>query len=222
MFLLTLFRKYLSYLWRNEKSDINKRTKKEEKKAEWLAKKAEAEQAEDTDTLKYGLLHNSMFLRIYQKSINHYYNCKLIQAMMFEPKIVFDCGYDGHMTTFENHNCAKQLTLAFAANRAHVSPMCIYYCNLKEGQLMNNFKRNMPNIFDDDFPAVVTSQSYLDLFPKDQLLYLTPHCRTDLTEYDPDMVYIIGAMVDKVNKLRFCIPDPLCIFSFVNQSSVYL
>lgn len=170
------------------------------KKTEALAKKAEAEQVEDTGEIKYGLLHNTLFLRIYESTINRFYNGQLLQAMMFEPKIVFDCGYEDNMNQREIHNCAKQLTLSFASNRVHVNPMFLHFCNLKEdGLLMEYFSTNMPNILDDDFPATITSQSYLDLFPRDQLLYLTPHCRTDITEYNPDMVYIIGALVDKVS-----------------------
>lgn len=197
-----LYRKYLDYLWHNERSKENRRKKKELKRIQWLAMKAEAaiEPAKSTDELTYGFSNNSLFLHIYKRTMNQYYNNKLIQAMMFEPKVIFDCSYENHMTHFEIHNCAKQLTLAFASNRAHVNPMSLYFCNFnKNGMLMQHFYRNMPNLLNDDFPAIITSQSYLDLFPRDQLLYLTPHCKTDITEYDPDVIYIIGAMVDKVN-----------------------
>lgn len=213
------YRKYLIYLWTKEKSGISQKAKKERKKAEWLAKKAEL--VEDTGEIKYGLAHNSLFLRIYPSSINHYQNAKLMQAIMFEPKVVFDCGYDSYMNMFETHNCAKQLTIAFATNRSHVNPMCLYFCNMdKEGALMRHVQRNMPNALDDDFPAFITSQSYLDLFPKEKLVYLTPHCRMDLNEYDADTVYIVGAMVDKVSQdtyvycvsLSYLFPVPLINF----------
>ena len=178
----------------------NRARKKELKTAQWLAKKAEAEQIEDTGEMKYGFPHNSMFLRINETTMNHYYNAKLFRTMMFAPKVVFDCGYESYMNYIEIHNCAKQLTMAFAHNRTHVDPMYLHFCNLnRDGYLMECFHRNMPNLLDDDFPAIVTSQSYLDLFRKEQLLYLTPHCETVITEYDPDTVYIIGAIVDKVN-----------------------
>jgi len=155
---------------------------------------------EETDEMKYGLQYNSLFLRIYQTSMAHFYNSRLMQAIMFEPKVVFDCGYEDNMVNREIHNCAKQLQIAFAANRTHVAPLHQYFCNLKKGGMLEeNLLLGMPSLLDVDFPATVTSQSYLDLFPKDQLVYLTPHTRTEMTEYDADMVYIIGAMVDKVN-----------------------
>ncbi|KAL6418979.1 hypothetical protein ACFW04_011656 [Cataglyphis niger] len=194
--------KYLRYLWCNETHKKNQKIKKELKRAKWLAEKAEAEaqQKEDSGEIKYGLTYNTMFLRINSTTMNYYYNAKLIQAMMFAPKVVFDCSYESYMNFHEIQTCAKQLTLSFANNRAHVDPMCLYYCNLnKDGLLMEYFQHNIPTLLNKDFPAIVTSQSYLDLFRKDQLLYLTPHCKTDITEYDSDTVYIIGAMIDTQN-----------------------
>lgn len=183
---------------------INQKAKKELKKTEALAKRA-AQEIGDTSEMKYGLSYNTLFLRIYESTINRYYNSKVFQAMMFdEPKIVFDCGYDKYMTRRELHACAKQLTLSFAANRIHINPLCLYFCNMNaDGPLLQQCNIFMPNLLDNECPLTVTSQSYLDLFPKDQLIYLTPHCKVNMTEYDPDMIYIIGAIVDKVNKMFF-------------------
>lgn len=64
---------------------------------------------------------------------------------------------------------------------------------------MDYLKRHIPTMLDPAFPLNVHSGSYLDHFPKDNLVYLTPHCKNDLTEYNPDHVYIIGAMVDTMH-----------------------
>lgn len=55
-------------------------------------------------------------------------------------------------------------------------------------------------MYDPEFPLNVHKSSYLDLFPKQNLVYLTPHCREELTTYDHDAIYIIGGIVDKVSK----------------------
>jgi ribonuclease P protein 1 len=57
----------------------------------------------------------------------------------------------------------------------------------------------IPTLYDSDFPINITEKSYLDLFPKENIVYLTPHCREELREFDHDAIYIIGAMVDKGN-----------------------
>lgn len=54
-------------------------------------------------------------------------------------------------------------------------------------------------MFNLEFPMNVHAESYLDVFDKKDLVYLTPHCRNELYEYNPDDVYIVGAMVDKAH-----------------------
>ena len=45
-------------------------------------------------------------------------------------------------------------------------------------------------------PMTVSSESYLDLFPKEKLVYLTPDSKEELIEWDHTKVYIVGALVD--------------------------
>jgi hypothetical protein len=45
----------------------------------------------------------------------------------------------------------------------------------------------------------VHKESYVDIFDKEKLVYLTPHCRNELIDYNHDDIYIVGAMVDKAN-----------------------
>lgn len=80
----------------------------------------------------------------------------------------------------------------------------------RDGQLRAFLKKQVPTLDDPDFPMSVHEKSYLDLFPKEKLVYLTPHCREEMQEYDHDAIYIIGAIVDKVsvifvfNSFIFC------------------
>ncbi|KAK3102788.1 hypothetical protein FSP39_013913 [Pinctada imbricata] len=43
--------------------------------------------------------------------------------------------------------------------------------------------------------CICTEKSYLDLFPKENLVYLTPDSENDL-RYDHRDIYIVGAIVD--------------------------
>ncbi|CAK9831464.1 Mitochondrial ribonuclease P protein 1 homolog [Anthophora retusa] len=114
--------------------------------------------------------------------------------------IVFDCGYEPFMAPFEQQNCAKQLLLSFSANRIHDDPVNLYFCNANmDGLIMQRLHRIIPQIYDPDFPLNITEKSYLDVFDKKKLIYLTPHSNIVMTEYDPTLVYIIGAIVDKTN-----------------------
>lgn len=189
--------KYLSYLFGVEKKQENRKRKKDEKK----------QKREDTKNvvpenshIRYGLGHNTILIRVYDTTVNHFYHSRLIQAMQFDQKLVIDCSYDSNMTSREAQNCGKQLMLMFSDNRIHDNPFDLYLCNARcESNTIKQLVKCIPTLYDSDFPINITEKSYLDLFPKENIVYLTPHCREELREFDHDAVYIIGAMVDKGN-----------------------
>ncbi|XP_033325164.2 tRNA methyltransferase roswell [Megalopta genalis] len=155
------------------------------------------------DIIRYGLHFNTMFMRIASKMMNNFYNMRLMNAILYEPRIVYDLSYDSYMSVYESYNCAKQLVLAFAQNRIHKSPFNLYFCNTNKSSLvMKQMHKNIPTIYDDNFPLNVTEKSYLDIFDKDKLVYLTPDTNQVLKKFDADMVYIIGGMVDKMHPKR--------------------
>lgn len=118
--------------------------------------------------------------------------------MRFGQNLVIDCSYDEYMNEREMLNTAKQLMLSFAINRMHDEPFNIHHCNADYSrQTMIALEKHLVRIHDPSFPFNITDKSYLDLFPHERLVYLTPHCNNDLEEFNPDDVYIVGAMVDK-------------------------
>ncbi|XP_053676204.1 mitochondrial ribonuclease P protein 1 homolog [Anopheles nili] len=192
-------RQYYLYLWNIEMVRQNQKIKKERKQLEISKRREELMKAtEENDHIVYGLFHNTMFLRIYDSKIDHFHNNRLVQAMQFGINLVIDCSYDDYMNDKEMRNTAKQLMLCFALNRSHEQPFNIHHCNANfEKTTMKQLQKHLVQIHQPDFPYNVTEQSYLDLFPKERLVYLTPHCKNDLQAFDPDDIYIIGAMVDK-------------------------
>ncbi|XP_034111671.1 mitochondrial ribonuclease P protein 1 homolog [Drosophila albomicans] len=193
--------KYYAFLWQIEMKKESNQRKKEERAVETERRVAEIrkERAENNHIV-YGLAHTSMFLRIYDSTINHWQNNRLTRAMQFAPKLVLDCSYDQYMTNRESSYAAKQLMLCFAENRMNDEPFDLHYCNSNfEGNCMQILQRYIPTMHNPEFPINVHRECFTELFPKKQLVYLTPHCREDLVSYDPDDIYIVGAMVDTVN-----------------------
>ncbi|NXT54786.1 TM10B methyltransferase, partial [Pluvianellus socialis] len=47
------------------------------------------------------------------------------------------------------------------------------------------------------FQMDTTQESYLDLFPLDAIVYLTPDSENVLEEIDPSKVYVLGGLVDE-------------------------
>lgn len=152
---------------------------------------------------RYGI-GNSLFFRIRDKTMNEFYNSKLISAMLHEPIIVYDLGYDEYMEPFERENCAKQLLLSFSTNRIHEEPFNLYFCNVNNNSsIMQKLHKLIPQIYEPHFPLNITSKSYLEIFDKKQLVYLTPNAKTVLKKFDPNLIYIIGGIVDKVTNAIF-------------------
>lgn len=190
-------RKHIDFLFKNEiKRNTFKDKKKQQIEDSFL--KLEEYRKECPSGLLYGLQHNSLFLRLYNKSLDSYLNYSTMMHSMFEPKIVFDCGYNNVMKNYEIRNCARQLLFSFVFNRFHNTPAELVFCNAApDNEIIVSLNSLIPSLYEDTFPLNITSQSYLDIFDREQLVYLTPHCKTYMTHYDPDKVYIIGAMVDK-------------------------
>lgn len=193
-------RKYLTFLFVCEMKQLNKQKKKEDFKVERDERLLERRKKAESNEIVYGLGYNSYFLKIYETTMNLWNNNKLVNAMQFGQKLIIDCSYDDHMSFREADNCAKQLTYTFAMNRLSEQPFDLHYCNFdrssKSGRKMMN---SIPTMFNLDFPINVHEKSYVDVFDKSRLVYLTPHCRNELVEYNHDDIYIVGAMVDKAN-----------------------
>lgn len=200
---VTQRRKYIQFLFINEIKNINKKIKDQETKEKNLQNLKE-QFATCPSGLEYGFGKNNMFLRIYDKTMDYFYNYKMVMSILYEPTIVFDCGFDREMSNLELKNCAKQMTICLAKNRIHKSPASIYLCNAhKTNKLLEYLTQMIPSLYEHQCPLQITSQSYLDMFDKNKLIYLTPHCREEMKYYDPDKIYILGALVDKRNPQPF-------------------
>lgn len=192
--------KYYAFLWQIEKRKEGAKVKKDKRRQEREEQLAAKKEEESDGHFKYHLGANTMFLRVYDSTIDKWNNHKLIRAMQYGQKLVIDCSYDQYMVPREAKNAAKQLMLLFADNRIADDPFDLHFCNANpEGETIKMLHKYIPTMYDPGFPLNLHSDSYLDHFPKEQLVYLTPHCRNDLTHFDKDDIYIVGAMVDKIN-----------------------
>lgn len=204
--------KFYAFLWQIEKRKESEVLKKEKKRLVIEEKRAQEREQDDDGHISYGLHRNTMFLRIYDTTIDRWNNSKLINAMQFGPKLIIDCSYDKHMVPREAKNTAKQLMFLFADNRVDNEPFDLHFCNVNfNGIVMQNLQKHIPTMLETGFPMNIHEESYLELFPRKKLVYLTPHCNNDLLEYNHDDIYIVGAMVDKINN------DPLSLAKAKSQ-----
>lgn len=123
---------------------------------------------------------------------------RLFKAKMLNyPKIVFDFAYDEYMKKRHCQRTAREVLSAFLANRRSRLPFDMLICNGNiESSSMQNFQAIYPNLMELSSPLTVQRESYMDLYPKERLLYITPYSPHVMHDYDPHDILIVPAMID--------------------------
>ncbi|CAF1642858.1 unnamed protein product [Adineta ricciae] len=113
--------------------------------------------------------------------------------------MVIDCSFEqDHAREYYLSNLVDQIQYLFADITRYHSPSFIYLCNLSpHGRLQAEFDRRASL---ENTCFEVTSSSYLDLFPHEKLVYLSPDSKNEMTSFDHDAVYIVGGIADRTGK----------------------
>uniref|UniRef100_T1JGG3 RNA (guanine-9-)-methyltransferase domain-containing protein 1 n=1 Tax=Strigamia maritima TaxID=126957 RepID=T1JGG3_STRMM len=188
----TKFYKHLKLL---EVADEARRQLKTEMKIQYDAR---AEQQRNNPHIAYGLRRNSMHMFIRNTAINRFYNCNLMNSVLYGEKLVLDFGYDENMSYAERKKCVRQAAVVYGFNKVNRDPFHLYFCNLApDSELDRQLCKAIGNLKTKDCLVTATSRSYLDCFQKEKLVYLSPDCKEDLRTFNCDDVYIIGGLVDQ-------------------------
>ncbi|XP_066097780.1 tRNA methyltransferase 10 homolog C [Saccopteryx bilineata] len=186
-------KKYLRYLYVKEKMKKAKQMKKEMK----AAAKEKAKNDQLLETTKENKQQNFLFLRLWDRNMDIATGWKGAQAMQFGQPFVFDMAYDSYMKPRELQNAVSQLLESEGWNRRNVDPFHIYFCNLKTD---SPFYRELIKRYGEKWNKLLltaTEKSHVDLFPKDNIIYLTADSPNIMTTFKHDKIYIVGSFVDK-------------------------
>jgi ribonuclease P protein 1 len=98
-----------------------------------------------------------------------------------------------------------QLQIAHGINKIQRQPFNFVFtgCDLTNVNVSSIIGPYAPFAEVHQIPYTVTKAHYLDLYPKDQLVYLSPHAREEMGEYDFNKKYIVGCLVDKATQEPF-------------------
>lgn len=186
--------KYLDFLFQIEKKRENKEANKQKLKDVKIEK---WKNISKDHHLPYGIGHNTMFLRIYDQTLLKLLSQRLAAASLYSQHIVFDCSYTKYMSEINMKFCVKQIILSYSLNRLHPAPFHLKLCNLNPNDNIAKYLHKYFVAQSKDLPVDSVKESYLDFYPKEKLVYLTPHTKDVLFQYNHDDVYIIGAYVDR-------------------------
>ena len=121
---------------------------------------------------------------------------RLAHAMQFGQPLIVDMDYEQYMRHQDSQNLVSQLLICYSRNREALDPFHLIFTSLhsdsKALRMLHHARLTGQN-----FMGTMTDRSYLDLFPRERLVYLSPHASEWLPEVNCDDVYIIGGIVDK-------------------------
>uniref|UniRef100_A0A3B5L1A3 tRNA methyltransferase 10 homolog C n=1 Tax=Xiphophorus couchianus TaxID=32473 RepID=A0A3B5L1A3_9TELE len=195
-------KKYLKYLAVKEGHKQARKEKQQKKKADKEAsmkQRKELENSEEEEGDQDGhRLKNTMFLQFWDRTLDKLLGWRTAQAMRFGQPIVFDLSYASNMSRREIENTVSQLMEVEGWNRRATEPFHLHFCNLQPDSL---YKKELVKRYGaetwDRLLITSTEQHYIDMFPREQLVYLTADSPNVLRSFDHSKVYIIGALVDK-------------------------
>ncbi|XP_063068904.1 tRNA methyltransferase 10 homolog C [Engraulis encrasicolus] len=194
-------KKYLKFLAIKENLKMAKKRKQEEKRASILEEKqrlSEDMTAADEEDEGGSKLKNTFLVPFWQRSLDKLLAWRCVQAMRFGQPLVFDMSYEEDMSKRELDNAIAQLVETEGWNRRSQDPFHLHFCNLDpEGGYYKELLKRYGQEAWERLLITASPQRYVDLFPRQQLVYLTSDSPNILRTFDHNKVYIVGALVDR-------------------------
>ncbi|XP_034251502.1 mitochondrial ribonuclease P protein 1 homolog [Thrips palmi] len=145
--------------------------------------------------LEYRVHENCLFMRFFKQDRNQLYNLNALRGLQFGQKVIIDCSYDANMDEIAMKRAALQILKCYYSSRKSRRPFSLHICNLDvDSRVLYYLQKSHPG-FDTSVPIDIHSGSYLELFDRKNLVYLSPHSDNEL-KYNTEDTYIIGAFVD--------------------------
>ncbi|XP_012675084.2 tRNA methyltransferase 10 homolog C [Clupea harengus] len=190
-------KKYLKFLAIKEGYKKGIKEKQEKKRIERQSEREEVSKEDDEGSSK---LRNSFLLPFWQRSFDKLLGWQSVQAMRFGQPLVFDMSYELQMTQRETENTISQLLESEGSNRRSLEPFHLHFCNLNpEGAYHKELLKRYSTETWENLMITASPQRPIDMFPREQLVYLTADSPNVLRTFDHNKVYVIGALVDRSN-----------------------
>ena len=143
--------------------------------------------------------YSSIFRHLGRQSEKSFRERLLLAPARLGEHLVIDCSFEQeHVREYYLGNLVDQIQYLFADITNYHSPSFVYLCNLMpQGRLQGEFDRRSSL---ENLCFEVTQSSYLDLFPPEKLIYLSPDSNVEMQAFDHEAIYIIGGIVDLSKK----------------------
>lgn len=179
--------------------------------------------------LIYQLNHNCLTLEFNDLIRKKYLTHKLSSAALFGSKLVIDCSFDELHELYESQKFLRFFNELVDYNCYDTKEAFdLYFCNIDFNSVLFNFlSQNLENVTQKQFGLNYMRESYLDLFPKHKLIYISQYSDQIIHEFDSEAVYVLpmvplfysieAAVKAKKEGVRVC-RLPLNEYGFFNKS----
>ncbi|XP_075067008.1 tRNA methyltransferase 10 homolog B isoform X1 [Mixophyes fleayi] len=174
-----------------EKIVAAKKSKRKQEKERRKAKPC----GDDTGTSQQQ--HSKRFLKALTKE-------RLLEAKDSGPRLCIDLSMTDHMSKKETSRLAAQIRRLYGSNKKAAKPFWLYLTGFVENSLLYDECVRMNDGFV-HYLVESTENGFLNLFPSENIIYLTPDSDHVLEDIDPHKVYVLGGLVDEsVQKCLMC------------------
>ncbi|CAH2293685.1 tRNA methyltransferase 10 homolog B [Pelobates cultripes] len=161
--------------------------KKSKRKLEKEKKKAK--QAENANAGTNPQQHSKRFLKAITKE-------RVLGAKDTGPRLCVDLSMTMHMSRKEISRLAAQIRRLYGSNKKAAKPFWLYLTGFVEHSLLYDECVRMNDGFI-NYLINKTENCFLDVFPLEKIIYLTPDADNALKDIDPQKVYVLGGLVDE-------------------------
>ncbi|XP_063751774.1 tRNA methyltransferase 10 homolog B isoform X2 [Eleginops maclovinus] len=128
---------------------------------------------------------------------------RLAEAQSIGLKLCVDLSMSDSMSDKELSRLAGQLRRLYGSNKKATRPFHLLLTDLREDSCLYR-ECLRKNAGFHNYIMDITEESFLDLFPPENVVYLTPDAEEALKTVDADKVYVLGGLVDEsIQKLSF-------------------
>ncbi|KAL0893831.1 hypothetical protein ABMA27_013955 [Loxostege sticticalis] len=132
-------------------------------------------------------------------------NRKYLKKMKLEKSkknigVIIDLSFDHLMMEKDRYKVIKQILRCYSVNRRSETPLQFHITSFGEKSRNDISRHNGYENWDVEFH----DEPYLDLFPKEKLVYLTSESENIIENFEEDTFYIIGGLVDHNKHKGLC------------------
>ncbi|KAM8960526.1 tRNA methyltransferase 10 homolog B [Pelodytes ibericus] len=121
---------------------------------------------------------------------------RLLEAKDTGPRLCIDLSMTEHMSKKEISRLAAQIRRLYGSNKKVAKPFWLYLTGFVEHGLLYDECVRMNDGFV-NYLVDKTECSFLDLFPLETIIYLTPDSENALKDIEPEKIYVLGGLVDE-------------------------